>query len=57
MEAIYNLVCKELYQEPRPLREVKGIGEESFTTGDEVVDNVLGGGIRTGMVWELCGEK
>ena len=34
----------------------ESIGEH-FTTGDTVIDAALGGGIRTGMVWELLGER
>ena len=28
-----------------------------FTTGDAVLDSALGGGIRTGMVWEISGQR
>lgn len=28
-----------------------------LTTGDAVLDRALGGGIRTGIVWELVGER
>ena len=31
--------------------------DEYFTTGDVVLDRALGGGIRTGMVWEVVGER
>jgi hypothetical protein len=31
--------------------------DEHFTTGDVVLDRALGGGIRTGMVWEVVGER
>ncbi|CAA7269348.1 unnamed protein product [Cyclocybe aegerita] len=31
--------------------------EEKFTTGDIILDAALGGGIRTGMVWEVVGES
>ena len=57
MEGILNLVCTELYQRPRPLAEIADLGEETFTTGDECIDKVLGGGLRTSMLWEVCGEK
>ena len=30
---------------------------ETFTTGSEVLDGMLGGGLRTGMVWEVVGER
>jgi DNA repair protein RAD57 len=28
-----------------------------FTTGDAALDSIIGGGIRPGMVWEICGER
>lgn len=31
--------------------------DEVFTTGDKTLDVALGGGIRTGMVWEVVGER
>ncbi|KAF9562193.1 Rad51B protein [Agrocybe pediades] len=31
--------------------------DEKFSTGDAVLDNVIGGGISTGMVWEVVGES
>lgn len=32
-------------------------GEERCTTGDTYLDEALGGGIRTGMIWEVFGER
>ena len=40
----------------RRLKEIEAEGEE-FTTGDSRLDEALGGGIRTGMVWEVAGER
>ncbi|KAJ2975086.1 hypothetical protein NUW54_g11786 [Trametes sanguinea] len=57
MEALVDAVSKELAPQPRPLKEVAHIGEEKFTTGDSHLDDVLGGGIRTGMLWEISGEN
>ena len=61
METIIDVVCKDLYHEVAPEsfsklspREVK---EEMFMMGDFEIDKALGGGIRTGMVWEICGER
>lgn len=31
--------------------------DELFTTGDEILDASLGGGLRTGLVWEVVGER
>jgi len=30
---------------------------QKCTTGDSTLDDVLGGGIRTGMIWEVVGER
>ena len=57
LNELIDLVCQELYQPPKLLRDVAHVGEERFTTGDSVLDDVLGGGVRTGMVWEISGEK
>ncbi|KAK0240383.1 P-loop containing nucleoside triphosphate hydrolase protein [Armillaria nabsnona] len=39
------------------LQELTHEGEEKITTGDEHLDHALGGGIRTGMLWEVVGES
>ncbi|KAH9946299.1 P-loop containing nucleoside triphosphate hydrolase protein [Epithele typhae] len=57
VQTITDIVCGELEQPPQPLSEAIGIGEGVFTTGDAAVDACLGGGIRTGMLWEICGEN
>ena len=31
-------------------------GSEVITTGDISLDQMLGGGIRVGMIWEFVGE-
>jgi DNA repair protein RAD57 len=31
--------------------------DDVFTTGDSLLDDILGGGIKTGMVWEVAGER
>ncbi len=31
--------------------------DEIFTTGDQILDKAIGGGIRTGMIWEVVGER
>ena len=57
IEILIDLVCKELAPQPQTLRDVADLGEEKFTTGDSHIDDVLGGGVRTGMLWEISGEK
>ncbi|KAI0060892.1 P-loop containing nucleoside triphosphate hydrolase protein [Artomyces pyxidatus] len=53
---IVTIVCQALDRPPQLLASVKQEGSEAFTTGDANLDQMLGGGIRTGMVWELVGE-
>ena len=31
--------------------------DEIFSTGDQILDKAIGGGIRTGMIWEVVGER
>lgn len=57
VERILDTVCRALAQQPRSLKDVQHEGNEKFTTGDERLDNALGGGLRTGMVWEVVGER
>jgi hypothetical protein len=44
---------------PRPIQRLKDVQAEGegFTTGDSRLDEALGGGIRTGMIWEVAGER
>ncbi|KAF8061470.1 P-loop containing nucleoside triphosphate hydrolase protein [Lyophyllum atratum] len=41
----------------RRLEDVKREGNETCTTGENILDEALGGGIRSGMVWEVAGES
>jgi len=51
-------ICRERVQPLRPLGEfLAEEHDEMFTTGDAELDSVLGGGIRTGMLWEAVGER
>ena len=61
ISAIIRKACQEsaapvslLQQQQQQLNEAS---ESIFTTGDPGLDDVLGGGIRTGMVWECAGER
>lgn len=56
-QSIIDIVCKEHAQQPRSLIGVESKDDEMFTTGDAELDHALGGGIRTGMVWEVAGER
>ena len=39
------------------LADIKDQGSEICTTGDPILDEALGGGLRTGAVWEVVGER
>ncbi|KAH0584229.1 hypothetical protein H2248_009783 [Termitomyces sp. 'cryptogamus'] len=54
IDALYNLATPPRLQS---LGDVKHEGSETCTTGDSLIDVVLGGGIRPGMVWEIAGES
>jgi DNA repair protein RAD57 len=56
-QSIIDIVCKERAQQSRSLVDVDPEDDEIFTTGDAELDNALGGGIRTGMIWEIAGER
>ena len=57
-KAIYDKLLRECpLTELTLLSQVQGELDEIFTTGDGVLDQALGGGVRTGMVWEICGER
>lgn len=54
---IIDIVCKEHAQQPRSLADVDLEENDIFTTGDADLDRALGGGIKTGMIWEIAGER
>jgi len=56
-KGIVDLVCKEISHCVRQLEDAKHEGDEKCTTGDTNLDDALGGGIRTGMIWEVVGER
>ena len=56
-EAILNAICEELQSEPRPIDYPDVTRDQCFTTGDAILDDALGGGIRTRKVWEVVGER
>ena len=56
-QSITDAVCKELYPVTIQLDHPANFADHKFTTGDALLDEAIGGGIRTGMVWELVGER
>ncbi|KAG1754221.1 P-loop containing nucleoside triphosphate hydrolase protein [Suillus lakei] len=54
---ILEAACRE---RAAPINKIKDLpleSEEKITTGDAELDGMLGGGIRTGMLWEVVGES
>ena len=56
-QEIVNIVCDELAPPLHSLDDPEVPKDEVFTTGDAIIDRVLGGGIRTGKLWEVVGER
>ena len=54
---IISSICREHAQPLRSLQQVLTDTHESFTTGDAELDSMLGGGIASGTVWEVVGER
>ena len=55
---ILDDVCKAAVpRRIRRLQDVRAEGAEVCTTGDSRLDEALGGGIKTGLVWEVAGER
>ena len=50
-------MCKEIASASLRVTRIGDYTDDKFTTGDAVLDELLGGGIRTGMLWELVGER
>ncbi len=56
VERITQLISQEILEPPRSVFEERSLGSQKFTTGDADLDHLLGGGIRTGVIWEVAGE-
>ncbi|TCD66472.1 hypothetical protein EIP91_001352 [Steccherinum ochraceum] len=57
IQSLVDAVCEVLASAPLRLDDEALQEAEFFTTGDQALDEVLGGGIRTGMLWEIVGES
>lgn len=58
IKRLVDIVLSRIPQRPlQRLDNLRSEGDELFSTGDSVLDKALGGGIRTGMVWEVVGER
>ncbi|KAF7338497.1 RAD51b protein [Mycena venus] len=56
-KSIFNTVCQNNSPQIRSLSDVGDDAEQVFSTGDSYLDGALGGGLRTGMVWEVFGQS
>lgn len=57
-KAIYNTLLKESGSPQIPSLDTLNLPvDEVFSTGDAYLDQALNGGVRTGMVWEVVGER
>lgn len=56
VQKIVDQLHRECTLRPVSLAELE-LFAERFTTGDAVLDDLLGGGIRPGMLWEIVGER
>ncbi|KDQ59487.1 hypothetical protein JAAARDRAFT_623123 [Jaapia argillacea MUCL 33604] len=56
-QAIVDCISREKSQPCPLLEDVCQQGSEVITTGDTRLDNILCGGLRTGMIWEVVGES
>ena len=57
VQEIVDIIARALGRQPSLLRDVVRNGSEMITTGDASLDEILGGGIRVGMIWEFVGER
>lgn len=56
-KVILNAVCEKNSPQIRSLAAVPDDQENVCSTGDSYLDATLGGGLRTGMVWEIFGQR
>ena len=57
VQEIVGSIARALGRQPNLLRDAVRNGSEVITTGDASLDEMLGGGIRVGMIWEFVGER
>ena len=56
-QTILDAVCAEMAPKPQLVSRFSVNESCCFTTGDELLDKALGGGVRAGTVTEICGES
>lgn len=56
-QAMLDAVCAAIAPKPQSVNSFSTSEPSCFTTGDASLDKALGGGVRVGMVTEICGES
>ncbi|KAJ6513911.1 P-loop containing nucleoside triphosphate hydrolase protein [Mycena vitilis] len=56
-KSILNTICQNNAPQIRSLADADEDQEQVCSTGDNYLDAALGGGLRTGMVWEVFGQS
>jgi len=56
VEELLLKVSREVSTPPQRISEIEALHNECFTTGDDYLDSLIAGGIRTGAIWEFAGE-
>jgi DNA repair protein RAD57 len=55
---LVQTLCQDVAPKAKRLSDVADEDDRNWiTTGDPEVDRLLGGGVRTGVITEVCGER
>jgi RecA/RadA recombinase len=55
---IVQVLCQDVAPQAQSVgRAIEEDHKNWITTGDDGIDKLLGGGIRTGLITEVCGER
>lgn len=55
---LLHTICQDVAPRSNALSDIVDADESNWiTTGDPEVDRLLGGGVRTGVITEICGER
>jgi DNA repair protein RAD57 len=57
LQATLDILSAEMAPKPKMVSKFSENVPFCFTTGDVLLDKALGGGVRAGMVTEICGES
>ncbi len=57
VQSIIATICKSVAPNVHLLQDYENNGPDCFTTGDAMLNEAMGGGIRTVIITEICGES